>query len=213
MRTVTGVMELQDRRVAVGQRHHQAIIDAAIALMEEHGSTGFTVEDVASRAGVARRTVFNHFGSFDDVVAAAASRVLGNVLDGLMAYTSEVLSEGDSTSLGQELVALVANPDVVPPLVYIARVLGDVEPTQPWRAVLTQRTMARVSADLATAMAHRYPKVDRLDVDLMVHAFIAAVTVIYHHWVRDTGAVDTRESRATWALMVDQLASLFPYRP
>lgn len=54
------------------ERHRRAtrahIADAAAALFARHGYDGVTVDDVAREAGVARKTVFNHFPSKEDLV-------------------------------------------------------------------------------------------------------------------------------------------------
>lgn len=53
-----------DRR----ERTHRAIADAAATLFAERGFSGVTMDDVASAAGVARQTVFNHFAVKEDLV-------------------------------------------------------------------------------------------------------------------------------------------------
>ena len=44
------------------------INDCALRLTDEHGLDGFTLEDLAERAGVSRRTLFNYFPSKVDAV-------------------------------------------------------------------------------------------------------------------------------------------------
>lgn len=56
--------------VARASRTRRAIGDAFLELVEE-GRALPTVDDVAQRAGVGRRTVFHHFHSLDRLVAAA----------------------------------------------------------------------------------------------------------------------------------------------
>ncbi|MGW6228038.1 helix-turn-helix domain-containing protein, partial [Cellulosimicrobium cellulans] len=64
-----------DRRAALRARHRRAIVDAAASLMEENGGARFTVDELAARADVARRTIFNHFASLDDVVVEVCEDV------------------------------------------------------------------------------------------------------------------------------------------
>lgn len=52
----------------------EAALDATSALLSERGTRGWTVEDVAERAGVGRATVYRRFASRDDLVAAAVAR-------------------------------------------------------------------------------------------------------------------------------------------
>lgn len=51
-----------------------ALLDAASALLAEHGARHWSVEDVAERAGVGRATVYRRFASRDDLMKAAVTR-------------------------------------------------------------------------------------------------------------------------------------------
>jgi AcrR family transcriptional regulator len=53
---------------------HDALLGATSELTYEHGITGTGVEAIAARAGVTKRTLYQHFGSKDRLVAEA----LGN---------------------------------------------------------------------------------------------------------------------------------------
>jgi AcrR family transcriptional regulator len=52
---------------------HQAALAATVELLFEVGVEGVTLEEVASRSGVARSTLYRHFGSKEALVVAAAS--------------------------------------------------------------------------------------------------------------------------------------------
>lgn len=56
--------------------HHgnlrQALVDAALDLIEEKGPTGFTLSEAAKRAGVTPAAVYRHFSGREDVIAEAA---------------------------------------------------------------------------------------------------------------------------------------------
>jgi len=54
----------------------ERILSAAFGLFSEHGFDGATVAEVARAAGVARATVFNHFGSKQGLVDAMTEGVL-----------------------------------------------------------------------------------------------------------------------------------------
>lgn len=49
------------------------ITEATFALLAEHGLAGITMSAVASKAGVARQTLYNHFPDVDSIIAAAMS--------------------------------------------------------------------------------------------------------------------------------------------
>ncbi len=56
--------------------HHgnlrQALVDAALELIEAKGPTGFTVSEAAKLAGVTPAAVYRHFGGREDLIAEAA---------------------------------------------------------------------------------------------------------------------------------------------
>ncbi|MEQ6247939.1 TetR/AcrR family transcriptional regulator [Sulfitobacter sp. HNIBRBA3233] len=56
--------------------HHgnlrQALVDAALELIEEKGPTGFTLSEAAKQAGVTPAAVYRHFDGREDLIAEAA---------------------------------------------------------------------------------------------------------------------------------------------
>ena len=56
--------------------HHgnlkQALVDAALKLIEEKGPTGFTLSEAAKQAGVTPAAVYRHFVGREDLIAEAA---------------------------------------------------------------------------------------------------------------------------------------------
>lgn len=63
--------EAPDLRAARAQRTREAIQAAALHLAVERGYEATTMEDVAARAGVSRRTVFNYFPTKADLFLRA----------------------------------------------------------------------------------------------------------------------------------------------
>jgi AcrR family transcriptional regulator len=58
--------------------HHghlqQALLDAAIQLIAEAGANGFTLREVARRAGVSHNAPYRHFADRDELLAAVAAQ-------------------------------------------------------------------------------------------------------------------------------------------
>ncbi|MDU8945031.1 TetR/AcrR family transcriptional regulator [Ovoidimarina sediminis] len=58
--------------------HHgnlrEALIDAALILIEEKGPTGFTLSEAAKKAGVTPAAVYRHFAGRDDLIAEIAQQ-------------------------------------------------------------------------------------------------------------------------------------------
>jgi AcrR family transcriptional regulator len=57
----------------------QAALDATVELVLEHGVEGVTFDDVAARSGVAKTTLYRHFGTKQAMVATAAASCLVEV--------------------------------------------------------------------------------------------------------------------------------------
>jgi AcrR family transcriptional regulator len=72
--------------------HHgnlrQALVEAALALIEEKGPQGFTLSEAAKRAGVTPAAVYRHFDGRDDLIAEAARQGYEIFAD-LMSYAYE----------------------------------------------------------------------------------------------------------------------------
>lgn len=72
--------------------HHgnlrQALVDAALELIEEKGPTGFTLSEAAKQAGVTPAAVYRHFEGREDLIAEAARQGFEIFAD-LMDYAYE----------------------------------------------------------------------------------------------------------------------------
>jgi AcrR family transcriptional regulator len=53
---------------------HRAALDATVELLLESGVEGVTLEEVAARSGVAKSTLYRHFGTKEQLIATAARR-------------------------------------------------------------------------------------------------------------------------------------------
>lgn len=72
--------------------HHgnlrQALVDAALKLIEDKGPTGFTLSEAAKQAGVTPAAVYRHFEGREDLIAEAARQGYDIFAD-LMQYAFE----------------------------------------------------------------------------------------------------------------------------
>ena len=74
------------------------IVDVAMRHFAEHGFRGAHVEDIASEVGVAKGTVFLHFGSKEGLFLAAYERAV-NLLPGWLDAPEEIVASGFWTVL------------------------------------------------------------------------------------------------------------------
>jgi len=197
-----------DRRAALKSRHRRAIVDAAAELMTESGGTGFTVDQLAERADVSRRTVFNHFRSLDDIVLEVFGQMLEAIVDSIEANLTETSVDGPGTMFA-ELAAAIRSTDLLTPITRLKHLLGqEGHELAPSRAALFERAISDVSVRLAATMTRRHPSADPLVVDLMCGALISGGAVTVQHWEQTTGGVDTEASRQVWAELLERLISV-----
>jgi len=64
------------------ERVDQAIVETTLALLAEVGPTALSVEEVASRAGVSKATIYRRFPTKDDLVVAALASLNESLLSG-----------------------------------------------------------------------------------------------------------------------------------
>lgn len=195
-----------DRRVALKARHRQAIVDAAAALIAETGGLRFTIDDLARRADVSRRTVFNHFASVDDIVAEVFGDVIGTLVESYERAAREAGHGDDSSAtVFDELTRAVRSTDLVAPMAFLTQSLRSHDERSPVLAPVLARVFDTGRARLAAAVLAQHPHADVLDVDLLVDTFVSGVRVLHRHWDAATGAVDDAGSRRAWAGLVDRL--------
>jgi AcrR family transcriptional regulator len=126
--TEPGLREAKRRATA------HALAQAAFDLAVERGVDGFTIDDVAARAGYSRRTFANHFACKEEAVTALAlERVRGgldtlppvpagtSLLDWLMALARHQLSGGMLPLLRQLRSLADAHPGLEPYLADVQR--------------------------------------------------------------------------------------------
>ncbi len=68
-----------ETRAAATEATRQRLLDAALAVLGEAGAEGLTMQDVAARADVALRTLYNHFGSKEELLSEATTKSLDEV--------------------------------------------------------------------------------------------------------------------------------------
>ena len=196
-----------DRRAALKAKHRQDIVDAADALIAERGAPRFSVDELAERADVSRRTVFNHFSSLDEVVMTACTRVLTGAVDEFRAATAAApVGDGSRASLFAEIIQAMQVIDLPAVVAYLWGVLGD-DGSDPRSHSLIQDVFTRVTEQLSIETAERSPATDPLEAEVLVSSLMNGIAVVARHWIVRTGAVVDDDSRAVWADLLDRMVT------
>jgi AcrR family transcriptional regulator len=94
---------------------HRAALEATVALLLEAGVEGVTFEEVSSRSGVAKSTLYRHFDSRDGLIAKAARGCLieyptpdtGSLADDLRAIFDRFTQKAEEQTLIQLMPLLI----------------------------------------------------------------------------------------------------------
>ncbi len=195
-----------DRRAELKARHHEAILDAADALIRERGTPRFSVDELAERADVARRTVFNHFSSLDGVIMTTCTRHLSRAVDEFRAATaSSPAGDGGRIALFEEITAAIRAMDLPALVAYFARVLAEEGSTARSHNALESvflLTTQQFSVELAGRSV-----LDEFEVAVLVSSLMNGVAVVARHWIERTGAALDASSRQVWDDLLDRLVS------
>lgn len=102
-----------------------AILDAAREILAEHGVHGLTVEGAATRAGVAKTTIYRRYRSKDELALAvlidmvahvAAVPELDDTREELVAFVDRAVKILSTTLMGRVMQGLVSDLATVPNL-------------------------------------------------------------------------------------------------
>jgi AcrR family transcriptional regulator len=173
-----------DGRSAVRVRHRRAILDAAVALVRTGDGARFTADELAVRAGVSRRTVFNHFASLDDVLLAVCTETLDVVAEQVRVFPGSAdARDGGRAAMFTALAHALRAADLSGPVLQVWQALGgSLGDAQRTRA-FAQQALAVVAEQLAAQLAGQYPDADPLDVALLASLLTHGLGVIAGQWV------------------------------
>jgi TetR/AcrR family transcriptional regulator, regulator of autoinduction and epiphytic fitness len=193
------------------ERRHRALVDATRALATEHGANGFTVDQVATLAGVSRRTVFNHFAGLDDLLVAVCEQILAEVTTELLASLDRLTGRTDLID-GRAALGAVCEAtrgvDLPTAIVAIHHVLGGPGAADERADAISRTALDHVAGRLRERLHDRAPALDPLDLELTLTLLTAGIATLARHWLEThpdlTPAVHA-DARADWDGLLDRL--------
>lgn len=140
------------------QGRREALADAAIETLAEHGARGLTFRAVDARAEVPAGTASNYFASRDDLLITAARRVYERLSPGATAVDEALDGRRDRNKV-EELVRAVVGRITAFPSGYLALLELRLESTRrpELRALLTERVRADIDGNLSFHVDHGLP--------------------------------------------------------
>ena len=193
-----------DRHAAQRLRHRRAILEAASELYVDDTTRLFTVDELARRADVSRRTIFNHFRSVDDVLVALTSEALAYVM-GIDCDPAPSPTGGRPID---ELIGVLRSADLVGAFVYLHGGSGE---DRPRRRVPPDEVLVRAAREIGETIVQglhsRDADADVLELRLLVGSAMNGLAVLHREWVARAGVADTPASRAEWDRLLDRLVA------
>ena len=92
----------------IDQIKSEAILDAAAEVLADHG-LGAPISAIASRAGVSKQTIYNHFGCKTELIHAVVARRVASITAPLRSTAAGKPQEA-LAALAKTLIQMVTNP-------------------------------------------------------------------------------------------------------
>jgi AcrR family transcriptional regulator len=195
---------VEDGRTALKVRHRQAILDAAVALIDEGEGARFSADELARRAGVSRRTVFNHFPSLDEVLLGVCVQMLSGVAEQVGATEPTAGADASRVALFDAVAGALRAPDLPNRILQVDRALRGSGADDRRAQAFAQRALAAVAAELTQRLSAQHPLADPLDVALLASLLTHGIGVVAEHWVAAAPA-SADPDPAQWDHLLDRV--------
>lgn len=139
----------------------QLLLDTAVALIDEFGPQGFTVETLLDRSSISKGSLYHHFQDFGDVIDQAQLRRFSRYVDadiaGMTAVLSSATSREEMLERFDRLVAVSNDPARVKSRADRAVIVGSSYGSDAFRKELgkEQQRLTDAIADLAREAQER----------------------------------------------------------
>lgn len=196
------------------EARRRAVLDAARTLATEHGAGGFTVEQVAERAGVSRRTIFNYVASLDQLLVEVCEQILAEATTALLAEISRRGTDDDveAGTAAPALLDVVAQAtrgvDLPGAIAAIDRVLGAPAPDDERLQVISRTAFDHAAERLREQLVGRAPDLDPIDLEIGLALLFAGIAVVAEIWIdrhRDPSSEVSPTARADWDQLLDRV--------
>lgn len=172
---------------------------AAGELADLHGIQRFSVDDLAEKVGVSRRTIFNHFSSAEDAGYEYLSELVSHLIGEVLAELPDP-SEQSEPTLGrvyQDLCAAMRVHSLVEALRPLLLQATEVKES-PAAALWSFRVTNAATEELERVLQERLPERSKLELQLVATSIINSMAVCMDAWLLRTGGELNDETRREW---------------
>jgi len=177
-------------------RRRALILESARAELAKRGYDGVTMEALATRTGVTRKTLYNHYGSKDELLLAAVS----DVIDGYRSLDSDVEPGIPALLESRTLAArqVVDTPEYADAMI---RALSQARSNDSLVDLLYRQGIAFIAGHLR--LAHRQGElVEGVDIDEMAEQISAHAWGASAHALKDVVALSRLERLTLSGLLI-----------
>jgi AcrR family transcriptional regulator len=156
-----------------------AIFDAALDLFAGKGYDETTIEDIAEKAGVSRRSFFRYFSSKGDVLASGLlqyGQYLKTAIDSFAPETT-------SAAIFRQTVLMVAQQSSASPR---ARKMMQILATHPAANEAQHARSAEFRKMVYAAFARRKKWLGGLDAEILANLTLGVLNVVFQTWFQQT---------------------------
>jgi AcrR family transcriptional regulator len=193
-----------NRREALKARHRQAILVAARQLVRQRGGRGFGVADLAERADVSPRTVFNHFVSLEDVVLATCADEVSAIVDRFNRITA---ARPPADGALETMTAAMRDTDIPPAISYFWQAFAGSPCNGSKQLEFFAAALTRAEQALGAAAQRSYPQADPLQLELLAGTLVHGLAIIANQWIEATGGSLDAASRRTWNTLFERFVT------
>lgn len=202
-----------DGRSTLREQRRAAIVDAARTLTTQHGAAGFTVDRVATLAGVSRRTVFNHFAGLDQLLVAVCEQILDEVtnalVEGVERRTADLPAGDDGSRAALDAVGEATREvDLPTAIATIHQALGAPSDPDERTDAISRTALEHVVGRLRERLLSQARSLDPLDLELSLALLTSGLATLARHWLEqhpDLTPDVTPDARADWGRLLDRL--------
>lgn len=199
-----------DRREAQKQRTREQILQAAEALVNQQRSARFSVDELAERADVSRRTIFNHFASLDDVLITLASERLRPFISHFADTIGAAEPPVTRACVFDAALKTLNRGDLLDTIAFFARSLGDESGVIDHSDILFHTTLTRTGEALIAEIVRASDCLDEFDAEVVVNQAISGIDAAAKHWARETDTNLTPASRERFSELLARVTATWP---
>lgn len=190
-----------DKHQALKLENNRAIKLAALALAEERGVGNFTVEELATRAQVSRRTFFNHFGSIHEATRAGLRDILFEASEAVITAlrsNSQFSQPKSAAQLFESAAASLQSVDFIPSITKMHSVLGPRKQKTAEDANSFAEVFSIITAEIRDLLAESAPGLPQVTRNLLVDSLLASVRITAEIWLGQSAGLKREDALKLW---------------